>query len=382
MAWAERLPSGRYRAGYRDARGKTRYLPGTYTHKAKARREAAAAEDDARKHAHRDLDAGKILWGDWCAAWWPTRHVEPGVLKRDASRRDNYLVPRWGDTPLVEITRQDVKAWVTQLRTEPGARGRPLSSSTVQRIVHLFSASLNAAIDAERLAVNPAYKIKLPPPGPGKERYLTEDEYAAILDALVTDGARLVVKMLASTGMRIGELSALHWHRVDLERGHVRVAESIDEAEAVVKPYPKGKRVRTVPLPGWLVDELRVVRAGAAPVCGVEHREGRCRSGLVVTTDAGTIVWRSNFDDEFRRACRRAGVLDVGLHDLRHSYASWQLQAGVSLARVGELLGHVSPVTTARYAHLVPRMDDAEVVSAVPAPRLPHGEGSAQSATG
>lgn len=373
MAWAEKLPSGRWRGAYRDAQGKIRSA-GTYPHKARAIREAAALESDTRKHQHRDLDAGKITWGQWCDQWWPTRNVEPGTLKRDASRRDHYLAPRWSDVPLEAITRQDVKAWAAQLRSQPGARGRPLSAASVQRIVHLFSASLVAAVDDERIGSNPAYKLKLPPAAPPSDRFLTHDEYERIHDAMETDADRLVLKMLANTGMRIGELSALHRHRLDLKRRRVRVAEAIDENEGVVKPYPKGKKVRTVPLPEWLADELaEVVARTPSSTCGVQHREGRCRSGLAVTTESGTMVRRSNFDDVFRRAVRRAKVDDASVHDLRHTYASWLLQDGVSLARVGQLLGHVSPLTTQRYAHLVDDRDDREVLAALPAPRLLHG---------
>ncbi|MFI2703458.1 tyrosine-type recombinase/integrase [Cellulosimicrobium composti] len=69
-------------------------------------------------------------------------------------------------------------------------------------------------------------------------------------------------------------------------------------------------------------------------------------------TSAGTSADQSKFSKVWTRAVRAADVGHVRPHDLRHTYASWLLQDGVPLARVGKLLGHVSPVTTQRYAHL------------------------------
>lgn len=60
----------------------------------------------------------------------------------------------------------------------------------------------------------------------------------------------------------------------------------------------------------------------------------------------------SRFRARWDAACRAAGVGHVRVHDLRHTYASWLLQSGVDLAEVGRLLGHTSPLTTQRYAHL------------------------------
>jgi integrase len=71
-----------------------------------------------------------------------------------------------------------------------------------------------------------------------------------------------------------------------------------------------------------------------------------------VASEVGTPLDVNNFRKQWDRACREAGAGHVRPHDLRHTYASWLLQGGRSLAEVGRLLGHVSPITTQRYAHL------------------------------
>ncbi|KQY58363.1 hypothetical protein ASD11_01465 [Aeromicrobium sp. Root495] len=353
MAWPEKQRSGRWAGKYRDSQGVVRSA-GTFKHRAEALREAGKKEVDTRRSLQRNPDAHKRTWDSWCTEWWESRTVEPGTLARDANRRDVHLIPKWTGIPLGQITRQDVKSWAADLgRTK-------LSAATVQRIVHLFSASLNAAVDAEILVANPAARIKLPPVTPTKNRYLTHDEYQAILEQLPTDDDELLVQFLTHTGMRFGELAGLHWHRLDLKRQQVTVVDVFDEVQGEIKAYPKGKRARVVPLPDDLVVELAKKKRTAGP-CPVSHRTGICRSGLVFTTTAGTVVHRSNWATVFRAAVANANLgtdeepvalEHATIHDLRHTYASWLIQNGVSLADVGKLLGHVSPSTTQQYAHL------------------------------
>ncbi|MBZ5735035.1 site-specific integrase [Nocardioides sp. TRM66260-LWL] len=343
MAWTERLPSGKHRGVYRDAQGRRRSA-GTFGHKAEALRKASAAEEDARRRTRRDPDAWKQPWGEWAKTWWAARDVAPTTAKADEVRRRLHLEPRWENVPIGEITRHDVKDWIADLRTE----GR--SPELVRRIVHLFSASMVAAMDAEIIEANPAARLKLAGGAKAQERYLEREEYEAIREQLPTTGDQLLADLLVYTGMRWGELAGLHWSRVNLLKKQLRVAETFDEVDGRIKAYPKGKRIREVPLTDALVEALG--EAGGRGGCGVEHVAGVCRSSLVLTTETGRPVRNSNWSVVWRNSVERAGVGHVRIHDLRHTYASWLLQRGVALAEVGRLLGHVSTQTTARYAHL------------------------------
>jgi len=369
VAWAEKLPSGKYRGVYRDGAGKRRSA-GTFTHKAKAEREAAAKEVDARKKLWRDPEAYKRPWGEWAEEWATARNVEDTTSKADQIRLDKHLIPRWAAVPIGSITRHDVKAWAVQLR----ATG--ISPSTVQRIVHLLSASLNAAMDAEVIESNPAARIRLPGAAKEQERFLTHDEFDAIRDQLPTERDQLVADVLAHTGLRWSELAGLHWSRVNLARGVLSVVEVYGETSGRMKPYPKGKKARTVPLTDDLVAVLAEHRKdqGRGDSCGVEHTSGICRSGLVFTTPNGRPLRNSNWSPLWRDAVADAEVGHARIHDLRHTYASWLLQQGIPLAEVGRLMGHVSTQTTAKYAHLAETPSDA-IKLALAAPRKPHAGG-------
>lgn len=366
MAWTEKLPSGKYRGLYRDAGGRRRSV-GTFPHKAAALREASAKEAEVRKGMKTDPEAYKQTWGTWADKWWPTRAVEPSTLKADRIRRRTHLDPRWSDVPLGSITRQDVKAWAASMKAD--GKG----PSTVQRAVHLFSASLNAAVDAEILGANPAARIALEKGAKAQERFLTHDEFDKLRRQLPTTDDQLIADLLVYTGMRWGEMAGLHWHRVDLKRGVVRVVETWDEPGGMMKAYPKGKKVRDIPLTPELVKALkeRRQRLPATLTCSVEHRAGRCRSGLVVTTEGGSVLRNSNWSPVWRTAVKDSGIGHARIYDLRHTYASWLLQAGVPLAEVGRLMGHVSTQTTAGYAHLA-ETPSAAVLAALAAPKKPH----------
>lgn len=343
MAWTEKLRSGKYRALYRDAKGKRRSA-GTFSHKAAALRAANSAEVDVRKRTSRDPDAWRQTWGTWSTTWLAARDVAPSTAKADDVRKRKHLDPRWSDVPIGSITRHDVKAWIADLR----AQG--VSPETVKRIVHLFSASLTAALDAEVIDTNPAARLKLAGGAKALDRYLTHEEYAKVRAQLPTTGDQLVADLLVYTGMRWGEMAGLHWNRVNVLHGQIRVVETWDEIAGRMKAYPKGKQVRTVPLTEELAAELG--KPGGREGCGVEHEAATCRSSLVVTTETGRPVRNSNWSVIWRDAVARADVGHVRIHDLRHTYASWLLQSGVPLAEVGRLLGHQSTQTTARYAHL------------------------------
>ena len=182
----------------------------------------------------RDPEAYKRPWGEWADEWQSARQVEATTARADAIRRRKHLDPRWRDVPIGSITRHDVKAWAVQLRGEVGP-------ATVQRIVHLFSASLNAAMDAEVIQANPASRIRLPKGAQEQERFLTHDEYTTIRAGLPTTRDQLVTDLLVHTGLRWSELAGLHWARVDLSRGVLSVVEVYDEQPGAIKPLPEGE---------------------------------------------------------------------------------------------------------------------------------------------
>lgn len=351
MAWAESLPSGSFRGIYRSPDGKRRSA-GTFPTKRAAERAAAAAEGDAARSGFRAPERGHITVGEWKERWWRTRRVEASTLRKDDGRWANHVAGHWGHRHMDEVTRFEVKEWVAEL-----ARAG-LAPATIERCVALLSSAFRGAIDAELLEANPASRLRLPKPDNARERYLTRDEGSAILGALSGRDRAMVAFMLGVGGARWGEMAGADAADYDAAAGTYRVRQVWDTHEGTLKAYPKGKKRRTAPVPDWVARELR-------PLIGTR------KSGLIFRSSAHTPVslpnWRSRV---LQRTLADLSIEGVTPHTFRHTYASWLIQEGVSLAEVGRLMGHTSPLTTQRYAHLLDEVPES-VRHALRDPRSP-----------
>lgn len=354
MAWAEKKASGRWAGIYRDAAGKRRSV-GTFSTAKKAEAAASLVEPSARKA---DWKAPESIptWGEWCTTWWMSRAIEPSTVESEESHVNKYLTPRWGEVRLTNITRHDVQAWATELTTlniGTEKKERFLSPASIKRILGVFVSSLSGAIDAGHLDSNPATRVKTAPAGRNKMVYLAREEFAALLRAVDHPDDRALLSFLVGTGARWGEAAGLHMHNLNLKTGSVNISDVFSAGE--IKPYPKSRRTRHVPLFDWIVAELD---DSPRPVgCGVKHRTGECESWLVFPGRRGLVRDDRNFSRQILApALVKAGLEGKGvtLHTLRHTYASWLVQAGIPLERVAQLLGHASISTTQIYAHLAP----------------------------
>jgi integrase len=361
MAWTEPLPDGGYRGMWRDASGRRRSASfdrrtrqrfdgprGQQKALAYAIGQEAIARDNGPQADHRGL-----TWGQWSERWLQLRRTESNTGRTDLARIRIYLEPRWGRVRLRDIRHRDIQAWINELDDSD------LSGSTVRQINYLLSASLKAAVRSGHIQSNPCQLIELPTANTGKERYLTKSEfwYAHywLSDQLHADAAVL----LAFTGLRFGELAGLHWTRVDLERKQLTVAETWEAVEHRVKPYPKSKKPRQIPLADPVLDVLASLPPASGP-CGQPHPKGspRCTSPLVLTDPGGQPIDYDRLARDWRTALDLAGLEPARIHDLRHSCASWLVQDGVPIAMVQKIMGHSSITTTMRYAHFAPGQYD------------------------
>jgi integrase len=187
------------------------------------------------------------------------------------------------------------------------------------------------------------------------------------------------VLLLVETGMRFGELAGLHWQRVDLRRKQLDVIESWSRAGNCMKPYPKSRKRRSVPLSDRALEILESLPRLLGQ-CGQRH-EGtvRCTSTLVLPSPEGLPLDSHNMRERhWMPALKLAGLEHARQHDLRHTYASWLAQAGVPLGDIAEALGHSDAYVTQRYKHLADRHLDRvrEALNQVRDERKPIGVSS------
>lgn len=218
------------------------------------------------------------------------------------------------------------------------------------RQLHIYlSAAFGRAVQWEVLARNPVRSVKPPtiqrrevvPPDPG--------DVARLLAAAEPD-LRPALLILATTGMRRGELCGLRWDDVDLLAGTLRVRRSIaySKATGVVVKGTKTDRERTVPLGAGALGALAGWYAAVSqpgPATGYVFYRG---------ADRGAVPWRPDYVTHRFMALRNSLGLTLRLHDLRHGVATTLILDGHPLKVVSELLGHTETATTAdRYGHVV-----------------------------
>lgn len=366
MGWTENR-DGRWRGVYRDATGRKHHSP-LFMHHSAADDWQREQQSKVTAGVWRDPRRGQVPLRDFVPLWLDARHVEHTTGASDAGRLA-VILAEFGDTPLEHITPLVVAGWLKRL-----SAGR--ASGTVAKYQRLLSSILQAAVIDQRLDANPCRNLpKRGGVSAAREVYLTHGQVAAVLDQL-GEPARTVVHTLAYTGLRWGELTGLHKGRVDFLRRTLTVAETMTEVgrDRRLKPYPKGKTTRHVPLPSHLVAALaQHLATHPAFACGLPA-EGRHRcTGLMFTAPEGRRAgeplsrhwWaRAYFAPAVAAANQKLAAngralipAGVRVHDLRHTYASWVAQAGVPLRVLQYRLGHASITTTERYAHFLPDGD-------------------------
>jgi integrase len=181
-----------------------------------------------------------------------------------------------------------------------------------------------------------------------RKRYLKADELARLTAVLTKHGdkqAANIVRLLLLTGARSGEVLGARWEQFNLKTG------------VWVKPAAttKQKSEHEVPLSAPARQLLNELKKKAA------------KDAEFVFPGKGGIKHRTDLKKAWPAICKAAEITGLRVHDLRHSYASFLVSAGLSLPVIGALLGHTQPSTTARYAHLAddPLRKATETVGAI-----------------
>lgn len=256
-----------------------------------------------------------------------------GVWERHTKRRilSTVLLPAFRDTPLDRIRSSDVE------RFKAASVGAGRSAKTINNHLSVLRTMLAMAVEWEIIPALPRIRfMKLPEMRPD---FLSDMEVETLL-AHANPTMRLMVRCAVDTGVREGELTALQWRDVNLERGTLTIQRAW--ARKTLKP-PKNARPRTVPIPTVLLEDLRASasRCRPTPTDWIFSIDGRpiCYA---------TASWR------LHSLCTMSGVRRVGWHIFRHTYASRLVSRGIPLKVVQVLLGHQSITMTMRYSHLAP----------------------------
>jgi integrase len=252
-------------------------------------------------------------------------HLKESTAREYRRNLRRFILPVLGRHKVLEVTRADVARFHHDLRHIPYQANRNLEIiSKMFNLAEMWGLRPDGSNPRRHLRKYPEQK---------RERFLSPSELrrlGEVLDAMEAERVELpsaidAVRLLLLSGCRLNEIMKLRWEHVDLGDGLLRLPDSKTGA--------------------------KTVQLGEAAVTILK---GMTRQPFNRHVICGTFAGKPLADLQpfWQRVRARAGLKDVRLHDLRHTYASVAVAAGQGLPMIGKLLGHSQVQTTARYAHL------------------------------
>lgn len=244
--------------------------------------------------------------------------------KTDECLIRNHINPAFGKLYMDEITKRDIINFIAKHRVDR-------AESSVNRVIILMRYIFNLAIrwNTQGVKSNPTVGIPLLEENNKKERYLSESEAQALFQAVQQSESKMlqyIIPMLILTGTRKREVLDAKWSEFDFERRLWRISKT------------KAGKARHIPISDGVMTLLQSVpRIEGCDYVFANPDTGKPYASLFSSWD---------------NARKKAGLREVRIHDLRHSFASFLANSGRSLYEIQRLLGHTQIKTTQRYAHL------------------------------
>lgn len=253
----------------------------------------------------------------------------------------NHMMPMFGSLKLQQITRAKLDDYLARVRQVTKEKGQSEYLGFMRRFLSL-------AVEWELLSALPTFpKVKVPQAD--IPEFLTPDEHNTLLSHARDHEEYTLLLFATDSGTRSGEQLALQWG--DIHPSQLVLSRSVvkNKVSSGFKGTKSGKP-RVLPLSQRCEQALTKLKA-----------ERKARGLPCLDTDlvfGSYIPSVKSLYQRVIRACKRAKIKHTSRHGLRHTYASWLISQGVSLAQVQALLGHSSPNMTLRYAHLIPGTGD------------------------
>jgi len=287
----------------------------------------------------------------WVESYKPTVRLRTYVQARSVVYR--HLIPALGHVSLQKLTPEMIRGMYRQ-KLDEGKK-----PATVRAIHSMLHRALEEAVKDGLVARNVASLVKAPRIEKGEKQVLNADQAKQLLEVVRGSSLDALLVLALATGMRRGELLALRWNDIDLERGTLVVRHTVSRIAGygLVEGEPKTRAGRRrIVLPVVVVEALRRHQAGQEQmrvVAGDSWQE----KGIVFADKDGGFLDPDSVVRRYKRLLKRVGLPRLCFHDLRHSAATILLAADVHPKKVQELLGHSSiSMTLDLYSHVIPSM--------------------------
>lgn len=308
------------------------------------------------------VDPSRVKAGDYFTYWFSIH--EPTIRGTSASIYAGYInnriIPTLGHIPLQKLTIDHLQSFYSSLINEG------VKPKSVKDIHMIVNAALGQAVEWGKLGRNPASKAKLPRESKKEMQVFNKEQIQALLTFVEGHKLECIVTLALATGMRQGELLALRWSDIDLERKMVQVQRTLTYIpgqglkESETKTDSGRRSIVLADHAIAVIKKHRAAQLEQRHMAGNKWRE----HGLVFCSIYGTHTWSANVRHAFVRLLHDAELPIIRFHDLRHSCATALLCMGVHPKVVQEILGHSSVAITMNiYSHVLPSIQQEAMAS-------------------
>lgn len=349
---------GRYTAGYDPQTGKRIIKNVLGKTQAEVKAKLTKALEDCK-----ELDVvrtDEYTVAEWLRLWYDL-YAEPNVRPTTAAsyRRsiELHVIPRIGDIKLNRLTSREIQKLYKdllengRLREVQKEKNPGLSNSTVRGIHMMLYNALDRAVKERLILRNPTEDCIIPKLEKKEMKILHPEDIKAYLTAAERRGVLPMFYLELVSGVRKGELVALLWDDLDMERRTISVSKqalSRPGGEIVVNRPKTENSIRAVSIPQEAVDLLVE-----------EHKKHPDNPYMFPSPKTGGMYYPDSVVNLHKKLLQDAGLEHIRFHDLRHTFATMALQNGVDVKTVSSMLGHYDAGFTLRtYTHATRQMQE------------------------
>ncbi len=320
---------------------------------------AAAKTLEAKSNAGIDVNGDRQTCGQIMERWFSEHCTHLGATTRAKysdgidrlSRLDVYTLP------VRRCTQATLSALILALQNGAGG-GRPIALRTAIALTESLRMALAWAAQRQLIPINPLAGAQLPKTEKRQQRILSEDDIADLVKASEHNPFRIPLLLALYGGLRREESAALRWQDVDFKRRTVTIHQALTRTSSgaeVLKAPKTSTSARTVSLPRFVMDELRLSQKACDRVCATP-------AGQPYRLDSYPQAVRRLIDrvNAARQGTSRPPMPQATYHDLRHTHAAMLIRMGVQPKVIQERLGHSSiKMTMDLYGYLMPGLQES-----------------------
>jgi integrase len=309
------------------------------------------------------LTVGKYLL-DRLAQWRAAKRITPKSAERYNEIITNQIVPYLGEKRLQALRAIDIEGWHNMLIASGRKDGKGgIAARSIGHAHRLLNKALKEAQRFDLITRNVAPTVQPPKVNAAEIQIVGECRLRELLEKLRGHEIEPMVTLALFCGLRRGEILALRWGSVDLDKKMLRVREALEEtkAQGIVFKSPKSRAGRRdVAMPDIVIDALRRHRVAQLELRAKLGLGRLSDDDLLFVTLNGTPISPRHFSANVWPGFAKAiGMPEITFHSLRHTHASQLINAGVDVVTISKRLGHSSPkITLGVYAHLFSNNDE------------------------